>query len=190
MSNSQITGGCYCGAIRYTADQEPISLANCHCANCRKAAGAQAVAWITVPRSSFTFEKGNPARYTTETGALRTFCSTCGTSLTYERDTRPGEIDITTGSLDEPEKIPAEPRCVPRGKIVLGRFGTSNVDSARPIAWLNHFVSVIFRAFMPTEADTCKKFVVPELLAAVGTMILYSIAEHGQIADEKRIMNA
>jgi hypothetical protein len=26
--------------------------------------------------------------------------------LTYERDNRPGEIDITTGSLDHPEDYP------------------------------------------------------------------------------------
>jgi hypothetical protein len=117
MSNSQVTGGCYCGAIRYAANEEPISQANCHCANCRKAAGAQAVAWITVPRSSFTFERGNPAYYKTETSALRTFCSTCGTSLTYERDTRPDEIDITTGSLDEPEKFPPNRDVFPEEKL-------------------------------------------------------------------------
>jgi len=79
--------------------------ANCHCANCRRAAGAQAVAWITVPQSSFEIEKGKLKRYRTETGAVRTFCDVCGTSLTYEISNRPGEIDITTGSLDHPENF-------------------------------------------------------------------------------------
>ena len=77
--------------------------ANCHCANCRRAAGAQAVAWITVPQSSFEIEKGKLKQYRTETGAIRTFCDVCGTSLTYKISNRPGEIDITTGSLDQPE---------------------------------------------------------------------------------------
>jgi hypothetical protein len=113
----KISGGCYCGAIRYLAKQEPIYQANCHCGNCRKAAGAQAVAWITVPRSAFNFEKGSPSRYRTDTGAWRTFCSACGTSLTYENETRPGEIDITAGSLDEPEQFPPNRDVFPEEKL-------------------------------------------------------------------------
>ena len=80
--------------------------ANCHCANCRRAAGAQAVAWITVEKSKFALEKGTPKKYRTETDAWRTFCDLCGTSLTYENDVRPNEIDLTTGSLDQPEDFP------------------------------------------------------------------------------------
>jgi hypothetical protein len=106
MTPISITGGCYCGAIRFLATQAPIYQANCHCANCRRAVGAQSVAWITVNRAHFRFEQGTPKRYRTDTGAWRTFCDGCGTSLTYERDSRPGEIDITTGCLDQPEAFP------------------------------------------------------------------------------------
>jgi hypothetical protein len=66
---------------------------------------AQAVAWITVPSAEFAFTEGKPERYRTNTGAYRTFCGECGTSLTYENESRPGEIDITTGSLDDPERF-------------------------------------------------------------------------------------
>jgi hypothetical protein len=100
---SLITGGCYCGRVRYSAGGETIARANCHCRNCRRAVGAQAVAWITVRLSRFRYEKGMPTRYKTDTGAWRTFCKSCGTSLTYEHDSRPGEIDVTTASLDQPE---------------------------------------------------------------------------------------
>src|SRR5205807_118146 len=60
-------------------------------------------AWIVIKRSQFQFTKGTPHRYQTETGAWRTFCPHCGTSLTYEHNKRADEIDITTGSLDHPE---------------------------------------------------------------------------------------
>ena len=103
MNQSPITGGCYCGELRFSATSAPFHQANCHCENCRRAIGAQAVAWITLMRSDFRFDKGTPRKYRTETGALRTFCNRCGTSLTYEHDDRPGEIDITTASLDHPE---------------------------------------------------------------------------------------
>ncbi len=105
-ASPSITGGCYCGAIRFRATQTPRFQTNCHCANCRRAIGAQSVAWISVDLANFEWVKGTPKRFRTDTGAWRTFCDTCGTSLTYERDTRPGEIDITTGSLDRPEQFP------------------------------------------------------------------------------------
>ena len=103
---SPITGGCYCGKVRFRASGPTLYQANCHCANCRRAAGAQSVAWITVKLSEFAFEEGQPKRYQTATGAYRTFCDSCGTSLTYENAERPDEIDITTGSLDDPEHFP------------------------------------------------------------------------------------
>src|SRR3954468_1097628 len=105
MKPKSISGGCYCGAVQFNARGKTLHQANCHCANCRRAAGAPAVAWITVRTSDFKFTKGKPKRFRTETKAWRTFCSMCGTSLTYENDNRPGEIDITTGSLDHPEKF-------------------------------------------------------------------------------------
>ena len=105
MSRIMTNGGCYCGAVRYRVNGKTKSRANCHCENCRRAAGAQAVAWITVNKTDFQFEKGEPKRYKTDTGAFRTFCSACGTSLTYEIDDRPDDIDITTGSLDHPQEF-------------------------------------------------------------------------------------
>lgn len=103
MKPISITGGCYCGKVRFEATQAPMHQANCHCANCRRAIGAQAVAWITVREENLHYAGEPPKRFRTDTGAWRTFCAECGTSLTYEHDERPGEVDITTGSLDHPE---------------------------------------------------------------------------------------
>lgn len=117
MKRPPITGGCYCGQVRYRAIEEPIYQANCHCTNCRRAAGAQAVAWSTSRSSAFEWEKQAPRRYYTETGAWRTFRELCGTVFTDENDTRPGEIDITTGSLDRPEDFPPQKDVFPEEKL-------------------------------------------------------------------------
>lgn len=53
MSDMEIRGGCMCGEIRYKLTCEPIYSTMCHCADCRRAAGAQAVAWVTVPDRNF-----------------------------------------------------------------------------------------------------------------------------------------
>jgi hypothetical protein len=105
MHDQKITGACYCGKVRFEATGPVLSQANCHCDNCRRAAGAQSVAWITVNAPQFGFTSGTPKKYRTDTGACRTFCPDCGTSLTYGNDSRPGEIDITIGSVDDPERF-------------------------------------------------------------------------------------
>jgi hypothetical protein len=70
-----------------------------------------------VNTENFRFEKGKPKRHRTDTGAWRTFCDQCGTSLTYEKDARPGEIDITTGCLDKPEEFPPTKDVFPEEKL-------------------------------------------------------------------------
>ncbi len=102
----EIHGGCMCGEVRYRATCAPIYLTMCHCSDCRRACGAQAVAWITVPDEHFTFMQGEPEQFASSPGVERTFCRTCGTSLTYNIERRKGETDITTGSLDDPEGYP------------------------------------------------------------------------------------
>ena len=34
------TGGCLCGAVRYTVRGEPLHVGRCHCADCRKRSGS------------------------------------------------------------------------------------------------------------------------------------------------------
>jgi len=108
MSDQTVTGGCYCGKIRYELTSEIELIVNCHCNNCRKAAGAQSVVWMLADHSGFSWTKGIPVRYLTDTQAHRTFCPDCGTSLTYESPKRTNQIDITVGSLDHPEKFAPE----------------------------------------------------------------------------------
>ena len=48
---------------------------------------------------------GNPVRYHSSAEVTRSFCGTCGTQLTYQRNGAPGEIDVTICSLDDPEAI-------------------------------------------------------------------------------------
>jgi len=45
----------------------------------------------------------------------------CRTSLTYETDRRPEEIDITTGSLDHPEDFPPTKDVYPEERLPWGR---------------------------------------------------------------------
>jgi hypothetical protein len=101
-----VTGGCACGAVRYEAGGECANSMVCHCRSCRRAAGAPVVPWVTFPNSGFRFAKGAPAEFRSSAPVVRTFCSACGTPLTYRHESYADAIDITTCSLDEPEKFP------------------------------------------------------------------------------------
>ena len=104
-----IEGGCLCGNVRYRAVDTPIYLTACHCENCRRASGAPYVAWVTVPKRGFAFIAGDPMMYTyvrdDGNAALRYFCATCGTQLTYEDSGRADQLDITVGSADDAESL-------------------------------------------------------------------------------------
>jgi hypothetical protein len=101
-----LTGGCFCGKLRYEVPGAPFYSTICHCVDCRRASGAPLVAWFTVKQSEFRFVLGAPASFASSAPVLRAFCADCGTPLTYRHNDRPDEIDITTCSLDEPEWVP------------------------------------------------------------------------------------
>lgn len=100
------TGGCLCGAVRYRVLGEPLFSVICHCASCRRASGAPTVAWLTFNRTCFEILEGEPSAFYSSPGVVRQFCRACGSALTYETADCPASIDITTGTLDEPEAFP------------------------------------------------------------------------------------
>ena len=99
-------GGCLCGAVRYRAAAAASSATLCHCTSCRRAAAAPAVAWVTFPDDAFAFTRGEPVRFRSSPPVVRSFCGRCGTPLTYQHEAFTGAVDVTTASLDEPERCP------------------------------------------------------------------------------------
>lgn len=101
-----IAGGCFCGKVGYAVSGVPFGEANCHCSICRRVSGAPFVAWFTVRSNEFRWTKEEPATLRSSGHAVRTFCSNCGTPLTFVSIECPGEIDVTTCSLEDPTLIP------------------------------------------------------------------------------------
>ncbi len=100
----KLEGGCYCGAVRYEAEGDPILKAQCHCRACQHITGGAPNYFMLMPLSGFRFTKGEPKTYTRPDKAdavTRAFCGTCGTHLTTSR---PGlqAVILKIGTLDEP----------------------------------------------------------------------------------------
>jgi hypothetical protein len=106
MSEAVLEGGCQCGAVRYRIAGEPVLAALCHCSMCRRANAAPAVAWAMYEQAQVAFLAASPAVYESSPGSRRGFCARCGTQISFTADYIPGLIDITIGSLDQPERVP------------------------------------------------------------------------------------
>jgi hypothetical protein len=102
----KVTGRCYCRAIRYEIADRPLEVEVCHCENCRRITGGQAVPWAIFPKTAFRFTNGAPATYRSDTAAIWSFCATCGTTLTYQSDERPDQIDVALVTLAAPADYP------------------------------------------------------------------------------------
>ncbi|MFD2366553.1 GFA family protein [Pseudoduganella sp. GCM10020061] len=95
-------GGCYCGAVRYEVRGELTHATMCHCADCRRVAGAPAVAWVTVAEERLQFTDAQPRWFRSSEHVLRAFCAACGTPIAYKDEREAGFVDVVTCSLDDP----------------------------------------------------------------------------------------
>lgn len=103
-------GGCLCGAVRYTLHAPPKWTALCHCNSCRRAASAPVVPWMGFRPEQVTW-RGPRQTYKSSQHAVRTFCGTCGSQMSFESARWPGEIHLYGVSLDNPEAYSPQLHC-------------------------------------------------------------------------------
>ncbi len=99
----KLEGGCYCGAVRYVAEGEPMMQAQCHCRECQYITGGSPNMFVVMAPDGFKYTKGAPkqfARKDLELPVTREFCAECGTHV-VTRPQRPVVV-IKVGTLDEP----------------------------------------------------------------------------------------
>ena len=53
-----LTGGCQCGAVRYTIAAEPLSTYVCHCRECRRQSASAFGISVIVPEAAFALTQG------------------------------------------------------------------------------------------------------------------------------------
>ena len=73
-TSSHLTGGCFCGAIRYTA-AAVFDAGYCHCTICRRISGGPAACWFSVRAEHFAVTKGEPAALQSSEHFVRFFCA-------------------------------------------------------------------------------------------------------------------
>ena len=99
-----LTGGCYCGALRYQAEGDPILKAQCHCRECQYISGGGPNYFMMMPEAGFAFTAGQPHRFTRpdlDRPVTREFCPTCGTHVGTRLPWR-DHVVLQVGTLDDP----------------------------------------------------------------------------------------
>lgn len=97
-----ISGGCLCGAVRYTVLAPARSVEHCHCSICRRVHGALACTGAVVTRDELRIDQGrdNLSSYESSPGGHRKFCRTCGSPMFFEVDGFSGEAYFMPATLD------------------------------------------------------------------------------------------
>ncbi|HLX14641.1 MAG TPA: GFA family protein [Bradyrhizobium sp.] len=100
-----LTGGCSCGAIRYSIASFPLLLYTCNCTDCQTASGSAFALNMPVLTKDFDILQGQPKgwRHLSPGGADVTswFCGDCGGRIYGERAERSETVNIRAGTLDD-----------------------------------------------------------------------------------------
>ncbi len=78
-----VTGGCFCGRVRYKVGAPLLNARSCHCSRCRKAFSGAGSAYAEVVPGSFAWVagEGELSQYESTPGWGLCFCRVCGSTL-------------------------------------------------------------------------------------------------------------
>jgi hypothetical protein len=104
----KIEGGCYCGAVRYEVNGDPIFKGQCHCRECQYISGGSPNVTMAMPEAGFAYTKGKPRGFSREdldTPVTREFCADCGTHLLSKAPSLAGTVLLKVGTFDDPKQF-------------------------------------------------------------------------------------
>jgi hypothetical protein len=100
-----LTGGCYCGALRFEIAGEIRMRGLCFCQTCQRLSGGAGNLFIGVEEAAFRYTLGEPRRFTRQdrSGApTREFCGECGVHIAARSPKALGSVIVKVGALDDP----------------------------------------------------------------------------------------
>jgi hypothetical protein len=101
----EIEGGCYCGAVRYRVEGDPLFKGQCHCRECQYISGGSPNMVMGMPGAGFAYTKGSAKEFRRsdlENPVTREFCRECGTHLLSRAPSVPGAVLLKVGTFDDP----------------------------------------------------------------------------------------
>jgi len=106
--NETISGGCQCGAVRYSLDGQLPAAYACHCGECKKQSASAFSMSVAIDTADLHWT-GDVALFETVayTGARKLcyFCSRCGTRMWHRGAEDSATATLKIGTLDDPFAI-------------------------------------------------------------------------------------
>lgn len=99
----EMTGGCACGRVRYSAIVRDDDAYLCHCRMCQRATGSVSIAFRNMLKADIDWEH-EPDWYESSPIARRPYCRSCGTSLGFAFPDSE-KMDLTVASFDDPSRF-------------------------------------------------------------------------------------
>lgn len=103
------TGGCACGAIRYSIAAEPVFSNHCQCRDCQQVSGTGHGSYITFADRAAVTLQGEARQWDriADSGNVKShgFCPHCGTPVYLTFAAMPALFTIHVASLDDPGRF-------------------------------------------------------------------------------------
>ena len=131
-NETNLSGGCHCGAVRYTLHASPLSIFHCHCEDCRKTTGSLYQSGGVMRRDMVEINGAeNLTKYRTSPSFEQQFCRTCGCNLFCYVDDEITEFYVNLPTLDGGAD-PGHPRDREYHGFMLSRAEWEHVSDAIP----------------------------------------------------------
>lgn len=101
--SDEMTGGCACGKVRFTAQVHDDEAYLCHCRMCQRATGSVSIAFKSMKKADVAWA-GEPDWYQSSPIARRPYCAACGTSLGFAHPDSE-KMDLTVAAFDDPARF-------------------------------------------------------------------------------------
>jgi hypothetical protein len=101
--SDEMSGGCACGRVRFTARIDDDDAYLCHCRMCQRSTGSVSIAFKNLAKAAVEWGS-EPDWYESSPIARRPFCRECGTSLGFEYPDH-DKMDVTVAAFDDPSRF-------------------------------------------------------------------------------------
>lgn len=102
-SHSSMTGGCVCGAVRFSGTPKEMHMDACHCGICRRWSAGPFMS-VNVPDLKVG-DASALGSYASSEHAERQFCRTCGSAL-FWRMKDGSFVAVSAQAFDDPNGLP------------------------------------------------------------------------------------
>jgi len=98
-----VRGSCLCGGVRFELTKPFRRINHCHCSRCRKESGAFGLTNGRLPRDGLRLLAGEELIrvFRPDGGAVKAFCSVCGSSVFGGAWPEGDEVTVRLGALDD-----------------------------------------------------------------------------------------